>query len=76
MTQGERLIKAAKEAVEFTRGEAPAGRITTFIGGPYTKGGRRTLIQYKVNDVYIVWNYDLGIWNKVNEPVKLIIEKE
>ena len=67
-----KILKGAKQALAFVRGEAPAAHITTPVGGPYYQGPGRGLIQHHTGDHYIVWNWDTASWDKVREPVRVI----
>jgi len=64
-----KILEGAREALEFARGDGQAARITTHVGGPYVQDGQRKLIQHKVPEGYIVWNWDLVRWDRVKEPV-------
>lgn len=67
-----KILAGAEEALAFVRGEKPAARIYTALGGPYVKDEKRTLIQHKSDGYYIVWNWETGSWDKVLEPVQVI----
>lgn len=67
-----KIIEGARQALAFAMGEEPAARITTSAGGPYVQDGQRTLIQHKVGDHYIVWNWNTGRWDMTMTPVRVL----
>lgn len=67
-----KILAGAREALAVARGEKPAARICTPLGGPYAKDERRPLIQQKTNGHYIVWNWETTSWDRVIEPVQVI----
>lgn len=67
-----KIIEGAKQALSFVRGEGSAARIHATVGGPYIKDRPNCgLIQHKVHDGYIVWNWDTASWDRVVEPVQV-----
>lgn len=68
-----KIIEGAKQALAFAQGTGQAAAITTSVGGPYVKDRQRTLIQQKVNDGYIVWNWDLARWDRVKEKMRVLM---
>jgi hypothetical protein len=68
-----KILEGAKEALEVARGNMPAAKVTSFVGGPYDKGDiHRTLIQHRVADHWIAWNWDTGSWDKAMQPFEVL----
>lgn len=68
-----KIIEGAREALAFAKGEGMAGSIHAAVGGPYVKeDGYRNLTQVAMPDHFIVWNWDLGRWDRVKERVQII----
>jgi hypothetical protein len=67
-----KILEVAKQALAFVRGEEPAARIHATVGGPYHKGPGSGIIQHHVGDHWIIWNWDRGTWDKVQERVTLL----
>jgi hypothetical protein len=64
-----KILEGAKQALAFVRGEGQAARITTFEGGPYYKGPGKGLLQHRVSNGYIIWNWDAADWDRVKHRV-------
>lgn len=69
---GSKILAGAREALEVARGNLPAAKITSFVGGPYHKGdGQRNLIQHKAGDHWIAWNWNTASWDKASRPIEV-----
>lgn len=71
-----KMLDGVKEALAFAKGEGMVARIHATVGGPYIKDEYRTLTQVAMPDHFIVWNWDLGRWDKVLERVAAITEAD
>jgi len=68
-----KIVDGLEEALAVAKGEKPAARIYTPLGGPYAKDERRSLIQHQTGPHrYIVWNWNTENWDVVTEPVRVI----
>ncbi len=68
-----KILEGAKEALAFARGEGMVAKIHAAVGGPYIKEvAHMNLIQVAMPDHFIVWNWDLGRWDKVRERVTVL----
>jgi hypothetical protein len=66
-----KILDGPDESLAFARGET-AGGLTTFVGGPYFKDEERPLIQHKVSNHWIIWNWETGRWDKCATQVRVI----